>query len=64
VTATNPNVNIIQWFADNIFADLQANASGVHPVLQVDAIKYLYTFRYQVRPRSFVMLVNMQQPVP
>ena len=48
MTATNPNVNIIQWFADNIIGDLQASASSVHPVLQVDAIRYLYTFRYQV----------------
>jgi hypothetical protein len=50
VTATNPNVNIVQWFGDNIFGDLQAAAgSGAHPALQVDAIRYLYTFRYQVR---------------
>jgi exportin-2 (importin alpha re-exporter) len=50
VTATNPNVNIVQWFGDNIFGDLQAAAGGgVHPALQVDAIRYLYTFRYQVR---------------
>lgn len=47
VTATNPNVNIISWFADNILGDLQSGA-GVHPVLQVDAIRFLYTFRYQV----------------
>ncbi|KAI0283530.1 CAS/CSE protein [Russula brevipes] len=31
VTATNPNVNIVQWFADHIFGDLQAGGSGVHP---------------------------------
>ena len=50
VTATNPNVNIVQWFGDNILGDLQAAAGGgVHPALQVDAIRYLYTFRYQVR---------------
>ena len=42
VTATNPNVNIVQWFGDNIFGDLQATAGGgVHPALQVDAIRYL-----------------------
>ena len=51
MTATNPNVNIVQWFADNIFGDLQSGASGVQPVLQVDAIRYLFTFRYQVRWR-------------
>ena len=50
MTATNPNVNIVQWFGDNIFYDLRAaTGGGVHPTLQVDAIRYLYTFRYQVR---------------
>jgi hypothetical protein len=32
-----------------VFADLQAEPSSVHPILQVDAIKYLFTFRNQVR---------------
>lgn len=59
MTATNPNVNIVQWFADNIFGDLQTGASGVHPVLQVDAIRYLYTFRHQVCSKAFMTLVNM-----
>ena len=58
VTATNPNVNIVQWFGDNIFGDLQAAAGGgVHPALQVDAIRYLYTFRYQVRFFLFFLRV-------
>ncbi|KAI0262819.1 Cse1-domain-containing protein [Gloeopeniophorella convolvens] len=48
VTATNPNVDIVQWFADNIFSDLQSTAVSVRPVLQVDAIRYLYTFRNQL----------------
>ncbi len=63
VTATNPNVNIVQWFGDNIFGDLRAAASGrVHPALQVDAIRYLYTFRYQVRffcSRSRVLRIHL-----
>ena len=50
VTATNLNVNIVQWSSNNIFGNLQVAAGGgIHPALQVDAIKYLYTFRYQVR---------------
>lgn len=39
----------MDWFSQNVFADLQAESSAVHPILQVDAIKYLYTFRNQVR---------------
>jgi exportin-2 (importin alpha re-exporter) len=56
VTATNPNVNIVQWFAENIYTDLQVGAGGVNPVLQVDAIRYLYTFRNQVREGLLIML--------
>lgn len=47
-------MNIVQWFADNILGDLQAGASGVQPVLQVDAIRYLFTFRYQVHPMILI----------
>ena len=43
-------MNIVQWFGENIFGNLQAAAGGgVHPALQADAIRYIYTFRYQVR---------------
>jgi exportin-2 (importin alpha re-exporter) len=56
VTATNPNVDIVQWFAENIYSDLQVGAGGVNPVLQVDAIRYLYTFRNQVCEGFLIML--------
>ncbi|KAH9023317.1 Cse1-domain-containing protein [Lactarius hengduanensis] len=60
VTATNPNVNIVQWFGDNIFGDIQAAASGrVHPALQVDAIRYLYTFRYQLTKEQLVSVLPL-----
>ncbi|KAI9448619.1 armadillo-type protein [Lactarius psammicola] len=60
VTATNPNVNIVQWFGDNIFGDLQAAAGGrVHPALQVDAIRYLYTFRYQLTKEQLVSVLPL-----
>ena len=50
VTTTNLNVNIVQCFGDIIFGDLQVAAGGgVHLALQVDAIRYLYTSRCQVR---------------
>ncbi|TFY78460.1 hypothetical protein EWM64_g5554 [Hericium alpestre] len=45
VTSTNPLLDVVQFFSDNIFQDLQANLGTVHPVLQVDAIRFLYTFR-------------------
>jgi exportin-2 (importin alpha re-exporter) len=43
----NNLVDVVQFFSDHVFEDLQADASTVHPILQVDAIKYLHTFRQQ-----------------
>ena len=31
-----------------MFADLQAAPGAIHPIVQADAIKFLYTFRMQV----------------
>ena len=49
VTSTNALIDVVQFFSDNIFQDLQAAAGTVHTILQVDAIRFLYTFRNQVR---------------
>jgi len=48
VTSTNALVDVVSFFGQNVFADLQAAPGSVHPILIVDAIKYLYTFRNQV----------------
>lgn len=48
VSSTNSLVNVVQFFSDNVFVDLQADTNSVHPILQVDAIKYLQTFRNQL----------------
>ncbi|KAI1964670.1 importin-alpha export receptor [Ophidiomyces ophidiicola] len=44
VTTTNPLVNITEFFQTHLASDLTA-ATGIHPLLKVDAIKYLYSFR-------------------
>lgn len=44
VKSTNDFANIIEFFQANIAKDLISDA-GVPPILKVDAIKYLYTFR-------------------
>lgn len=44
VTITNPLVNIADFFQKYLANDLVATA-GVQPILKVDAIKYLYSFR-------------------
>ncbi|KAG0249785.1 importin-alpha export receptor [Mortierella polycephala] len=45
---TNAEVNILDFFEKNVIPDLNAPVSGaIHPILKVDSIKYLYTFRAQ-----------------
>lgn len=44
VTATNSLVSITDFFTQNLASDL-VNDAGIHPILKVDAIKYLYNFR-------------------
>jgi exportin-2 (importin alpha re-exporter) len=48
VTSTNALVDVVQFFGQNVFSDLSAAPGAVNPILVVDAIKYLYTFRSQV----------------
>ncbi|PKI84694.1 importin-alpha export receptor [Malassezia vespertilionis] len=50
VSSTNNLVDVVQFFSDHILEDLQPEnaAANSHPILQVDAIKYLYTFRNQL----------------
>ena len=47
VTSVNSFANVIDFFQNNIAGDLVSDA-GIEPILQVDAIKYLYTFRSQI----------------
>lgn len=57
VTATNNFVSITDYFQQNLAADL-ISEDGVHPILKVDAIKYLYTFR------SIITKEQWQQVLP
>lgn len=50
VTSTNLHVDVIKFFTDNVLSDLQAKGRSAHPILQVDAIRFIYQFRYQVHP--------------
>ena len=47
ITSVNNFANVIEFFQNNIAGDLVSDA-GVEPILQVDAIKYLYMFRSQI----------------
>lgn len=47
IKTTNSLVDVVDFFQKNIASDLLAD-TGVEPILKVDAIKYLYTFRSQL----------------
>ncbi|GHJ89066.1 hypothetical protein NliqN6_5468 [Naganishia liquefaciens] len=59
VTSVNALVNVVEFFTNNVFADLQAEPSSVHPILQVDAIKYLFTFRNQLTKDQLVSVLPL-----
>ncbi|KAJ6591750.1 CAS/CSE protein [Mycena vulgaris] len=48
VTSTNALVDVVQFFSSNVFGDLEAQEGSVHPILQVDAIRFLLSFRNQL----------------
>ena len=67
VTSTNLLVDVVDFFTRHVAANLVAPFESVHPILKVDAIRYLYTFRSQVwifllpssvSWNSFVNLIN------
>ncbi|KAF2755113.1 chromosome segregation protein-like protein Cse1 [Pseudovirgaria hyperparasitica] len=56
VKSVNTNVNVLQFFSTNIAEDLTSD--DTHPILTVDAIKFVYTFRSQISRE------NWQQAFP
>lgn len=61
ITSISNHVDIANFFQNNLASDL-VNDSGLHPILKVDAIKYLYLFRSIITPAQwqevFPMLVK------
>jgi exportin-2 (importin alpha re-exporter) len=60
VQTTNSSVDVLDFFQKNIAEDL--TNTNVHPVLQVDSIKYIYVFRSQLTTQywhaAFPLLVQ------
>ena len=48
VVSANVHVDIVQFFSEHVAQDLQNTSENVHPILTVDAIRFLYSFRNQV----------------
>lgn len=59
VSSTNALVDVVQFFTENVFVDLQADTTFVHPILQVDAIKYLHTFRNQLTKAQLLSVLPL-----
>ncbi|KAE8179761.1 hypothetical protein CF336_g9527, partial [Tilletia laevis] len=59
VSSTNSLVNVVQFFSDHVFVDLQADSGSVAPILQADAIKYLHTFRNQLNKEQLLSVMPL-----
>ncbi|KAH8102322.1 Cse1-domain-containing protein [Cristinia sonorae] len=59
VTSTNKLVDVVQFFSEHVFQDLQADVGSVHPVLQVDAIRFLHTFRTQLTKEQLLSVLPL-----
>ncbi|CAM9020808.1 unnamed protein product [Wickerhamomyces anomalus] len=46
ISSTNLLLDVVQFFTNNIVSDLLND--NIHPILKVDAIKYIYIFRNQL----------------
>jgi exportin-2 (importin alpha re-exporter) len=59
VTSTNALIDVVKFFSDHIFQDLQADSNTVHPILQADAIRFLYTFRGQLTKEQLLSVLPL-----
>ncbi|TIB17584.1 hypothetical protein E3P92_01009 [Wallemia ichthyophaga] len=56
VSSTNQLIDVISFFSEHVFQHLQ-NPS--HPILEVDAIKFLYTFRNQLSKEQILSVLPL-----
>ncbi|KAK6529632.1 importin-alpha export receptor [Arthrobotrys megalospora] len=59
VSSTNLLVDIIGFFQQHIAPDLSKAPNEVHPILRVDAIRYIYTFRSQFTKDQLVQVIPL-----
>ncbi|KAF8452427.1 CAS/CSE protein [Boletus edulis BED1] len=57
VTSINAQMDVVKFFSDHVFQDLQAAHGTVHPILQVDAIRFLLTFRNQLTKEQLLSVL-------
>ncbi|KAH7929305.1 Cse1-domain-containing protein [Leucogyrophana mollusca] len=59
VTSTNAQVDVVKFFSEHVYQDLQAAPGTVHPILQVDAIRFLLTFRNQLTKEQLLSVLPL-----
>ncbi|KAG6331701.1 hypothetical protein ID866_7388 [Astraeus odoratus] len=59
VTSINAQVDVVKFFSDHVFQDLQAVQDSSHPILQVDAIRFLLTFRNQLTKEQLLSVLPL-----
>ncbi|KZV93299.1 importin alpha re-exporter [Exidia glandulosa HHB12029] len=59
VTSTSMLIDVVQFFGQHIAQDLQAAPGSVHPILQVDAIRFLNTFRSQLTKDQLLQVLPL-----
>ncbi|KAI6026014.1 CAS/CSE protein [Pisolithus marmoratus] len=59
VTSINAQVDVVKFFSEHVFQDLQAVPGTVHPILQVDAIRFLFTFRNQLTKEQLLSVLPL-----
>ncbi|KAH9898584.1 Cse1-domain-containing protein [Cubamyces lactineus] len=60
VASTNALIDVVQFFSGHVFQDLQAEPGSIHPILQDDAIRFLYTLQNQlVKPQPLSVLPSL-----
>lgn len=57
VTSTNVLVDVVRFFSENIANDL-VNPNA-HPILKVDSIKYIFTFRNQLTKEQLITTIPL-----
>lgn len=60
-SSTNTLVDVVDFFSNHVYADLEASeqSGSVHPILKVDAIRYLHTFRNQLTKEQLLSVLPL-----
>ncbi|KAI0029192.1 importin alpha re-exporter [Vararia minispora EC-137] len=55
----NPALDVVAFFANAVVGDLSGPVAGTHPVLRMDAVRYLHVFRNQLTKDQLVSVLPL-----